>query len=64
MVEREAGMYNIIAVLDETIPKSEVIRDVIGQKGFSDVVVKRKPLKTYFIEVLQNVFPGGESQIV
>lgn len=57
-------MNNIIAILDDTIPKSEVIRDVIGKKGFTDVVVKRKPLREYFSELLHEVYPMAECQIV
>ena len=57
-------MNNVIAILDDTIPKSEVIRDVIGMKGFTDVVVKRKPLREYFSELLQVVYPMAECQIV
>lgn len=56
-------MDNIIAILDDTVPKSEIIRDVIGQKGFTDVVVKRRPLRTFFLETLQNVYPGAVCQV-
>lgn len=46
----------ILAVFDDTIAKSEVIQDVIGSKGFGDVVVKRKHLSDYYKEVVENCF--------
>ena len=47
---------NIIAVFDDTVTKSEVIQDVIGNKGFGDVVVKRKHLCECYKNVLDNTF--------
>ena len=34
-----------IVVFDDTGKKSEVIADIIGDKGFADVVVKRRHLE-------------------
>ena len=34
-----------IAVYDDTGRKSEVIADIIGDKGFADVVVKKRKLE-------------------
>ena len=35
-------------VYDDSFPKSEIIRDIIGEIGFSDVLVKRKTLFSYY----------------
>lgn len=34
-----------VIIYDDTGRKSEVISDIIGDKGFSDVVVKKKRLE-------------------
>jgi len=47
----------IIAVYDDTGRKSEVIADIIGEKGFSEVVVKRKYLEDYYREAISKVCP-------
>ena len=50
----------ILMVYDDTQKKADVIRDVIGDKGFADVVVKKKRLGAYYEEALREVFPQGE----
>lgn len=47
----------LIVIYDDTGRKSEVISDIIGNKGFADVVVKRKKLEDYYQDVLKNLFP-------
>ena len=47
-----------IAIYDDTGRKSEVIADIIGEKGFADVVVKRKKLEDYYHDELSRLFPG------
>ncbi|MBE5827902.1 MAG: hypothetical protein E7305_00400 [Butyrivibrio sp.] len=37
-------------IYDDSFPKSEIIKDIIGEKGFSDVLVKRKTLFDYYKE--------------
>ena len=34
----------VIVIYDDTGRKSDVIRDIIGDKGFADVVVKKRHL--------------------
>ena len=38
---------NIIVIYDDTGKKSEVIADIIGERGFADVVVKKRKLEDY-----------------
>ena len=40
----------MIVIYDDTNEKSEVIRDIIGNKGFADVVVKKQKLESYYQE--------------
>ncbi len=47
----------MLVVFDDTNVISEVIRDVIGNKGFSDVVVKRRKLEQYYSDSLKKIFP-------
>lgn len=44
-----------IVVYDNTIKPNEIIREVIGNKGFGDVVVKRKTLKNFYKENIENI---------
>ena len=46
----------LIVVYDDTGRKSEVIADIIGEKGFADVVVKKKCLEDYFKECIEGHF--------
>ena len=49
---------NIVVVYDDTVPKSEIIMDIIGEKGFSDVVVKRCTLKDRIYNILTKEYPN------
>lgn len=46
----------ILVIFDDTNEKSEVIKDVIGTKGFGDVIVKKRRLESYFCESLKKIF--------
>lgn len=54
----------ILVVFDDTGAKSEVIADVIGDRGFADVVVKRKRLEQYYREHLERLYPQAEWKLV
>ncbi len=47
-----------IVVYDDTGKKSEVIEDIIGEKGFSDVVVRKRRLEDYYHDELKKIYPG------
>lgn len=47
----------VIVIYDDTGRKSEVISDIIGSKGFADVVVKRRLLEEYYHDEIQKLFP-------
>lgn len=47
----------IMVVYDDTGRKSEVIEDIIGDKGFADVVVKKKRLEEYYETEVRSVYP-------
>lgn len=46
---------NYIVIFDDTLPKSELIEDVIGRKGFGDVVVKKQTLGARFAENISDI---------
>ena len=48
----------VIVVFDDTGKKSEVISDIIGDKGFADVVVKKRRLEEYYRDELKKEYPG------
>lgn len=48
---------NIIVVYDDTGKKSEVIADIIGERGFADVVVKKRKLEDYYAENIRKIYP-------
>lgn len=54
----------LIAVFDDTVKKSEVIEDVIGSKGFSDVVVNCKRLEEHYLDKVKEIFPEVEKIVV
>lgn len=54
----------VLVVFDDTGIKSEVIADVIGDRGFADVVVKRKRLEQYYRENLEQLYPQAEWKLV
>lgn len=45
-----------IVIYDDTGRKSEVITDIIGDKGFADVVVKKRCLEDYYRENIERVY--------
>lgn len=47
---------NVMVVYDDTGRKSEVIADIIGNKGFADVVVKKKRLEEYYQDYLRRLY--------
>ena len=47
----------IIVVYDDTVKKSEVISDIIGSKGFSEVVVKKQKLEDYYYSEIKKIYP-------
>lgn len=53
-----------LVIFDDTNVKSEVIKDVIGDKGFADVVVKKKRLELYYCEIIRELYPDAEWKLV
>lgn len=47
----------LLVIYDDTGRKSEVITDIIGEKGFSEVVVKRRRLEDYYKASLEKLYP-------
>lgn len=41
----------VMTIYDDTGRKSDVIRDIIGEKGFSDVVVKKDVWKNIIMSL-------------
>ena len=37
-----------VVIYDDTGRKSEVITDIIGSKGFADVVIRKRRLEEYY----------------
>ena len=48
-------MMNYILIQDDSSIKSEIIADVIGERGFLDVVVKRKKLGDYYSDFIKEI---------
>ena len=47
----------VLVVYDDTGQKSEVITDIIGHKGFADVVVKKRKLEEYYKSEIIKIYP-------
>lgn len=54
----------VLIFFDDTVPKSEAVRDVIGDKGFSQVVVKKHRLEEYYEKTLRSLYPDAMWQTV
>ena len=50
----------ILVIYDDTGRKSEVIKDIIGDKGFADVVIKKKRLEEYYQDEIKKLYPDAE----
>lgn len=48
----------VLVVYDDTLRPKEMIREVIGEKGFGSVVVKRRKLEEIYQGHLQEMFPA------
>lgn len=48
----------IIVIYDDTIPKSEAITDIIGDRGFADVVVRKRRLEDYYHDEVEKIYLG------
>ena len=46
----------VIVVYDDTGRKSEVITDIIGDKGFADVIVKKRRLEEYYQSSIRKIY--------
>lgn len=47
----------VLVIYDDTGRKSEVITDIIGEKGFADVVVKKRKLEEYYSSEIKKLYP-------
>lgn len=47
----------VLVIYDDTGRKSEAIRDIIGGKGFGEVVVNKKHLKDEYRDAIESFFP-------
>ncbi len=47
----------ILVVFDDTGRKSDVIKDIIGDRGFSEVLVRKVRLEDRYRETLKSIFP-------
>ena len=45
-----------VIIYDDTGRKSEVITDIIGEKGFADVVVKRRRMEEYYQDEIKKIY--------
>ena len=45
-----------IIIYDDTVKKSELITDIIGNKGFADVVVKKRCLEDYYKNEMERIY--------
>ena len=46
-----------VVIYDDTGRKSEVIKDIIGNKGFGEVIVKKKSLEEYYRGEIREKYP-------
>lgn len=45
---------------DDTGSKSEVITDIIGNKSFADVIVRKRKLEEYYYDSIRRVYPNAD----
>ncbi len=57
-------MADLLVVYDNSVRPGEIIRDIIGQKGYGDVVVKRRHLQEYYRDSLEAIFPAAKWTVV
>lgn len=57
-------MKKVLVIFDDTNEKSEIIKDIIGEKGFADVVVKKRKLEQYYQEEIQKIYPEAKWQTI
>ncbi len=50
----------VLTVFDDTMPVTEVIQDVIGQRGLANVVIKKQRLGNYYAKVVKQLYPQAE----
>lgn len=55
---------NVLVVFDDTNRKSEAIRDVIGDKGFSEVIVKKHRLEEYYRKNVLSLYPNAQWHLI
>lgn len=51
-------MMKLLIIYDDTVRRNDAIRDVIGEKGFADVVVRKKRLSAYYQQHVKCFFPS------
>ena len=54
----------ILVIYDDTVKRSDAIRDVIGEKGFGDVVVRKHHLSTYYHDAVQTVYKDMDWRVI
>lgn len=57
-------MLKVLVIFDDTNEKSEIIKDIIGEKGFANVVVKKRKLEHYYREEIQKLYPEAKWQTI
>ena len=56
-MEKDGESMKILVVFDDTGRKSDVIKDIIGDRGFSEVLVRKVRLEDRYRETLKSIFP-------
>ena len=57
-------MSDILVIFDDTNIKSDIICDVIGNKGFADVIVKKKRLEQYYYDEISKLFSNADWHVM
>ncbi len=57
-------MLKVLVIFDDTNVKSDIIKDVIGKRGFADVVVKKRKLEHYYHEKIRKLYPDAKWQTI